>query len=100
VDIDGKTIAATGIWEPNFYCGRLNMEKIFVPSWEYLKQCREIRKKYGRKVKLTIFHEEEWTIIESLSPDVLIKDIVTEFNLKSHVDGLKEAEMIQNKSRV
>jgi predicted amidohydrolase len=100
VDIDGKTIAATGIWEPNFYCGRLNMEKIFVPSWEYLKQCREIRKKYGRKVKLTIFHEEEWTIIESLSPDIFIKDIVTEFNLKSHVDGLKEAEMIQTKSRV
>ncbi len=100
VDIDGKTVATTGIWEPNFYCGRLNMEKVFIPSWEYLKQCREIRRKYGRKVKLTIFHEEEWTIVESVSPDLYISDIIREFDLKSHVEGLREAEEIQSRSRV
>ncbi len=99
-DIDGRTVAKTGIWEPNFYCGRINLEKVFIPSYDYLKQCREIRRKYGRKVKLSIFHEEEWTIIESVSPDIYISDIIREFDLKSHVEGLREAEEIQGRSRV
>jgi beta-ureidopropionase len=99
-DIDGVTITTTGIWDPNFYCGHVNLEKVFLPTYDYLKECREIRKKYGRKVRITYFHEEEWTIIESVSPDVFIKDIMKEFNLKSHVEGLKEAEIVQNKSRV
>jgi hypothetical protein len=98
-DIDGETITKTGIWDTNFYCGKVNLEKVFLPTYDYLKECREIRKKYGRKVRVTVFHEEEWTIIESLSPDILISDIMTEFNLKSHVEGLKEAEIVQAKSR-
>jgi hypothetical protein len=97
--MDGKTIAGTGIWDPNFYCGALNMEKVFLPAYDYLEQCEAIRKKYGRKVKITIFHEEEWTIVESVSPGVLISDIIAEFNLKSHTEGLREAEIIQSKAR-
>ena len=99
-DMDGQTIAKTGIWEPNFYCGKLNMEKVFIPTYDYLRECRDIRRKYGRKVKITCFHEEEWTIIESVSQDLPIQDVMKEFNLKSHVDGLREAEAIQSKSRV
>jgi hypothetical protein len=99
-DIDGKTITKTGIWDPNLYCGQVNMEKVFIPTYDYLDQVNNIRKKYGRKVKITVFHEEEWTIIESDSPDVFINDIVKEFNLKSHVEGLREAEIIQAKSRI
>ncbi len=76
------------------------MEKVFIPTYDYLKQCRDIRKKYGRKVKITIFHEEEWTIIESVSPEVFIGDIMKEFDLESHTAGLREAEIIQNKSRI
>jgi len=99
-DIDGKTVAGTGIWDPNFYSGSLNMEKVFLPAYDYLEQCSAIRKKYGRKVKVTVFHEEEWTIVESVSPDVLINDIIAEFELKPHTLGLKEAELIQGKARI
>jgi len=98
-DIDGKTITKTGIWDPNFYCGPLNLEKVFLPTYDYLSQFEQVKKKYGRKVIITTFHEEEWTIIESVSPDVFIKDIIKEFNFKSHVEGLREAEIIQAKSR-
>lgn len=99
-DMDGETITKTGIWDPNYFCGSLNMEKVFLPTYDYLKEFRDIRRKYGKKIKITTFHEEEWTIIESVSPDILIKDIVKEFNFKSHVDGLREVEILQNKSRV
>lgn len=98
-DMDGQVINKTGIWEPNFYCGPVNLEKVFLPTYEYLKECRDIQRKYGKKVKVTVFHEEEWTIVECVSKDLFIKDLMAEFNLKSHVEGLKEAEIIQSASR-
>jgi predicted amidohydrolase len=97
--MNGETIAQTGIWQPNTYCGPVNLEKVFLPAYDYLTECEEIRKKYGRKVKITVFHEEEWTIVECVSGDLFIKDIMTEFDLKSHTEGLREAEIIQRKSR-
>lgn len=99
-DIDGRTITKTGIWDLNFYCGPVNLEKVFLPTYDYRSQFEEIKKKFGRKVRVTTFHEEEWTIIESVSPDVFINDIVKEFNLKSHMEGLREAEIVQAKSRI
>lgn len=55
----GVTITETGIWDPDFYCGSVNMEIVFLPTYEYLKQIASIRKKYGRLVRVTTFHEEE-----------------------------------------
>lgn len=98
-DISGETITQTGIWNPNMYCAPVNMEKVFLTTYDYLKQFKEIEKKYGRKVRITTFHEEEWTIIESLSPDIFVKDIMKEFNLKSHEEDILIAETVQNKSR-
>ena len=98
-DIDGQVIKETGIWEPNFFCAPVNLEKVFLPTYDYLQECRDIQKKYGKKVSVKIFHEEEWTIVECVSPDLFISDVIREFNLKPHVEGLKEAETIQNASR-
>ena len=99
-DISGETVAQTGIWEPNLYCTPINMEKVFLPAFDYLQQCEDMKKKYGGKVKITIFHEEEWTIVEAVSRDIFIKDIIKEYNLVPHFEGIREAEIIQNKSRV
>ena len=98
-DIDGQVIQKTGIWQPNFFCGPVNLEKVFLPTYDYLQECRDIRRKYGKKVNVMVFHEEEWTIVECVSRELFIKDIINEFGLKSHVEGLKEAEIIQAGSR-
>ena len=98
-DISGETIAQTGIWNPNYFCAPVNMEKVFLPTYDYLKEYIEIEQKYGRKVRITTFHEEEWTIIESLSPDLCVDDIMKEFNLKSQQEDLLSAEIVQNNSR-
>jgi hypothetical protein len=75
------------------------MEKEFFPTYDYLKEYQEIEQKYGRKVRITTYHEEEWTIIESLSPDVRIRDIMKEFNMLSHIEGIAAAEVFQNQNR-
>ena len=99
-DISGETIAKTGIWSPNYYCAPVNLEKAFFPAYDTLRECKDIEQKYGRKVKITTYHEEEWTIIESLSPDVFIKDIIEEFNIRTYLDDLSQAEIVQNQSRL
>jgi len=98
-DITGETITQTGLWNQNLYCAPVNLEKEFLATWPYVYRFREIRNKYGRKVRITTFHEEEWSIIESLSPDILVKDILREFELKTYEEHIGSAELLQNKTR-
>lgn len=98
-DISGDTIAQTGRWDSNMVCAPVNLEKAFLHTWPFVQQFDEIRKKYGRKVRITNYHEEEWSVIESLSPDVLVADILKEFGLKTHEQHTHDAETAQIKAR-
>jgi beta-ureidopropionase len=98
-DITGETVTETGIWDKNFYCAPVNLEKAFLHTWPYVNSFGEIRKKYGRKVRITNFHEEEWSIIESLSPDVFVADIMKDFDMKTHEQHIHDAEIAQIKAR-
>lgn len=98
-DITGEVIAQTGIWDRNLICAPVNLEKAFLHTWPSVTRFDEIRKKYGRKIKITNYHEEEWSVIESLSPEIKVKDILNEFNLKTHEQLKRDAEIAQNRVR-
>jgi predicted amidohydrolase len=98
-DISGEIVTQTGQWNQNLYCGPVNMEKEFLATWPYVNRFKDIQAKYGRKVRITNFHEEEWSIIESLSPDLFVKDILNEFKLKTYREHIGSAELLQNKAR-
>jgi len=98
-DISGEVIAQTGIWNSNLFCAPMNMEKVFLHTWPAVLRFGEIRNKYGRKIRITNFHEEEWSVIESLSPDVEVMNILKEYELKTHEQLTHDAELLQQKSR-
>lgn len=98
-DITGQVIAKTGYWDSNLVCAPVNLEKAFLHTWPFVERFDEIRQKYGKKIKITNFHEEEWSILESLSPELRIKDILKEFGLKTHEQHTHDAEMAQMKAR-
>ena len=75
------------------------MERALLHTWPFVNHFDEIRKKYGRKVKITTFHEEEWSVIESLSPDILVSDVLQEFNLRTFEEHVRESEIDQDKAR-
>jgi len=93
-DIDGQALACTGQYA-NWVCAPVNLEKAFLHSWPYCRRFGDIQAKYGRKVSIRTLHEEEWTIIESLSADVHVADILQEFELKTHEQHIGEAEAAQ-----
>jgi beta-ureidopropionase len=98
-DISGEVIAGTGIWNSNLFCAPVNLEKAFLHTWPAVQRFGEIQNKYGRNVRISNFHEEEWSVIESLSPDLYVKDILKEFGLKTHEELTAYAEILQRKSR-
>ncbi|MBD1261664.1 carbon-nitrogen hydrolase family protein [Maribacter polysiphoniae] len=98
-DVTGEEIAKTGFWDKYWAIAPLNLEKAFLHTWPYVRKFKDIHAKYGRKVKITNFSEEEWSIIESLSPEVKIADILEEFDLKTHKDHIQSATDMQRKLR-
>ena len=98
-DITGLEPASTGFWDKNYLCAPVNLEKVFMHSWPYTQRFDEIKEKYGRKIRITIFHEEEWAIIESLSSDVSVGNIMKEYDFKTFTQHKKSAEVVQIKMR-
>lgn len=97
-DCDGTEIAKTGHFA-NFVCAAVNLEKAFLHTWPFCRRFPEIHAKYGRKVRIRTFHEEEWSIIESRSPEVKIADIMKEFDLQTRDEHIEEADQVQRKLR-
>ena len=98
-DITGEVIAQTGVWDKNMICAPVNLEKVFLHAWPFSQRFDEIRAKYGRKVRIINYHEEQWSIIESLSSDVHVKDIVAEFELRTFEQLMCDSEAANNKIR-
>ena len=97
-DISGEIVKQTGMWDVNLICAPVNLEKTFLHAWPSGQRFAEIKAKYGRKVKITTYSEEQWSIIESLSPDVRVKDILAEFNLRTFEQQMHDSEIKRMKA--
>jgi beta-ureidopropionase len=97
-DITGDIIASSGIYE-HWAFAKLNLEKVFLEITDYAKKLNEIKKKYGRKVFIRYYHDEDWVTIESCSPDIRIKEILDEYKFVTHWDYIKMEEKEQEKYR-
>ena len=97
-DISGEEIASTGRWN-DWVCAPVNLEKAFLHTWPFCRRFQEVQAKYGRKIHIRTFHEEEWTIIESRSPDVKVSDVLREFEFQTHEELIQAAEKSQRKAR-
>jgi len=61
---------------------------------------REIRRKYGDKLKIETFGEEALFTLESLSENLRLEEIIREFGLLSYRDYLSRAEAKQKEKRL
>jgi hypothetical protein len=97
-DISGDLIASSGKYE-HWAFARLNLEKAFLEITDYDEKLNAIKKKYGRKVLIRYFHDEDWVTIESRSPDLWITEILNEYKLVPHWDYIKIEEKEQERYR-
>ena len=97
-DISGEVVASTGRWN-DWVCAPVNLEKAFLHTWPFCQRFDEVQAKYGRGLRITTFHEEEWTIIESCSADVRVADVLKEFEFQAYEDFIQAADAMQRKHR-
>ncbi|MEM7476456.1 MAG: carbon-nitrogen hydrolase family protein [Planctomycetota bacterium] len=98
-DLDGTQLAVTSHWN-DWVCAPINLEKAFLHTWPFVKRFPEIQAKYGKEIRITNHADEEWSILESLSADLRIADVMKEFELVSLREHLAEAEKVQCSCRV
>lgn len=96
-DVTGEELAASGSYSRWGVCAPINLEKAFLHTYPYNRQFPAIQKKYGKKVRIYTLHEEEFSVIESLSPEVKIADLMKEFSLKTHEEHMQISEVVQKK---
>ena len=97
-DISGVEVARTNRWNATV-CAPINLEKVFLHTWPGVQRFAAIEAKYGRKVRIQTHAEEEWSILESLSPDVKVADVVKEFGLNSREEAIRLATTAQDARR-
>jgi predicted amidohydrolase len=99
-DLAGKVIARTEYWNRNWICAPVNLEQVLLHTWPYVRHFPAIREKYGRSIRIETYDEEEWTILESLSAEVRIRDVMDEFGLLSLREHIRRAEKVQDAKRL
>jgi len=98
-DITGEDISKSGYWQKNWVCSSINLEKAFIHTWPYINRFPEIQKKYGQKIRINHFHNEEFAVIESLSEDVKVTDVLEEFEIRTHTQHIEIADKMQKQAR-
>lgn len=97
VDLDGRTVAASGIWDPAGACAPLNLNQAFVhPHQQHFDA---IRARHGRQVLIRTFHDEEWTIVESRAPGLPVAEVLAAFCIPTHDEMRARAEAMQRARR-
>ena len=101
IDIDSSSFQLGYTW------ASLNLEKEYVTTFPGKYRIPDIQKKYGDRIKIKVFRDigggagygAGHITIESLDPDLFVRDILKEFEIPVHREELKEAEKIQARHR-
>ena len=99
IDITGDELAVSGQFE-RWVCEMVNLEKVLIHVWPYIRKVKDIRGKYKEKVKIEIYHPENWITVESRDPDVKVKDILREYEIPTYDEHLNKNEIVQDEYRV
>jgi len=98
LDMTGDVIAGDGDFA-RWVCAPVNLEKEFLHLWPNSLKFKAIQKKYGRKIRFRICHDENWATLESLDPETKVRDILREYEIPTYDEQIMEATALQIKLR-
>ena len=99
IDMTGDMIALDGEFA-RWVCAPLNLERALLHIWPHNLKFNDIQKKYKRKIRLKIYHPENWATLESLDADIKVRDILKEYEIPTYDEQIREATEIQKKYRI
>jgi predicted amidohydrolase len=107
IDMTGLNIC-TSTFQSGFTWTSLNLEKVNVPTFPGKYKMGDILSKYGEKVRIRDYWDAGdgtgdgagHMTIESLDPELFVRDILQEFDIPTNREELEAEEIIQDKYRV
>ncbi len=101
-DISGDKIAQTGRFE-QWAGAEISLDKRLFEIDNHVTTMRNIQAKYGKRVKVTWLHPEDWVTLESLDAKLSVDDLIKEFKLtpkiKYHNQSTKAVEKARAKNK-
>jgi len=79
-DITGEVLAASGRFQP-WAGAALPLGKRLFEIDFHTQKAREIQRKYGDKVELKWYHEDDWFTLASIDPQLTMEELIAEFGL-------------------
>jgi beta-ureidopropionase len=79
-DITGEVLAQSGMFQPwaqaTLYLGK----RLFEIDY-HMDKIRKVEQRYGRRVLIQWYHDEDWFTLTSVDPDLATEDIIAEFEM-------------------
>lgn len=94
----GEEIVATGR-AASWVCAPLNLDYALVQTMEFLRKTKDILKKYGRGFRIRILNVEALALIEGVSADISVTQVLKEFDIPTVKEMLAAATRAQNAIR-
>ncbi len=96
-DMTGEVIASTGQWNQQWICAPVNLNKRVVHTWPYVQKFDQIIGKYGRKLTITNYHEEEWSVFESHDSETKMREVLREYEILDYNEHIRKYDVEQKK---
>ncbi|QDU92811.1 carbon-nitrogen hydrolase family protein [Lignipirellula cremea] len=97
-DITGETLCSTGKFQA--WTGAvLPVGKTLFEIDFHISKFRQIMQKYGDRVQVEWFHDDDLATLASLDPDLTVEDLIKEFALTPHPAYIERAEETQDDLR-
>jgi len=97
-DITGEVLSSSGNYQ-QWAGAALPIGKRLFEIDFHVKKAREIQQKYGSKVEVVWFHDDDWFTLASLDPDLTVEDLMSEFGLTPLSDYRVRATAVIDKAR-
>lgn len=97
-DITGEVIASSGMFQ-QWADATIHLSKRLFEIDRHMKATREVERKYGRRVLVRWYHDEDQFTLASLDSDLAVEDVIQEFGLLPLSDYMAESQAVQDAAR-
>jgi beta-ureidopropionase len=79
-DISGEVLGQSGMFQP-WADAQLHLGKRLFEIDYHTGVMREVERKYGRRVLIRWYHDEDWFTLASVDPELSVEELMAEFGL-------------------
>ena len=99
VDMSGNDIHASSTFV-RYAWAEINLEKLNADTWPTNDRLPDLFNKYGDRLHIKVWDNTGVITIESMDPDLKVRDVLKEFEILTVEENVKASEVVQDKYRL